>query len=107
MEFDHVLKIVGEFGPHQKRLYFLLCLSIVPAAIQLLLLVFIAAEPTWVCVGSSANNTCPKNRSHCAERHYTSKFTSIISEVIKTNQFHIKISWTDLELNNNELVKKP
>jgi hypothetical protein len=82
MEFDHVLKIVGEFGPHQKRLYILLCLSIVPASIQLLLLVFVAAEPKWICLNSPSNSTCPNNRSHCLERQYTTKFTSIVTEVL-------------------------
>ncbi|EDO46087.1 predicted protein [Nematostella vectensis] len=80
MEFDHVLKIVGEFGPHQRRLYVLLCLSIVPAAIQLLLLVFVAAQPHWICLNSSTNETCPKNKLQCTERQYTSKYTSIITE---------------------------
>ena len=81
MEFDHVLRIIGEFGPHQRRLYALLNLSLIPAAFQLLLQVFVGAEPRWVCVNSSSNETCLKNKSHCLDMQYTSKFTSIVTEV--------------------------
>lgn len=80
MEFDHVLRIIGEFGPHQRRLYVLLNLSLIPAAFQLLLQVFAGAEPSWSCLNSSANETCPRNKSHCLEIQYTSKFTSIVTE---------------------------
>lgn len=81
MEFDHVLRIIGEFGPHQRRLYALLNLSLIPAAFQLLLQVFVGAEPSYVCLNSSSNETCPKNKSHCLEIQYTSEFTSIVTEV--------------------------
>ena len=81
MEFDHVLRIIGEFGPHQRRLYALLNLSLIPAAFQLLLQVYVGAEPKWICLNSSSNETCPKNKSHCSEIQYTSEFTSIVTEV--------------------------
>lgn len=89
MEFDHVLRIIGEFGPHQRRLYALLNLSLIPAAFQLLLQVFVGAEPSWVCVNSSSNETCPKNKSHCLDMQYTSKFTSIVTEVSQPVFFKI------------------
>lgn len=81
MEFDHVLRIIGEFGPHQRRLYALLNLSLIPAAFQLLLQVFVGAEPNWICLNSLSNETCPRNKSHCSEVQYTSEFTSIVTEV--------------------------
>lgn len=89
MEFDHVLRIIGEFGPHQRRLYVLLNLSLIPAAFQLLLQVFAGAEPSWSCLNSSANETCPRNKSHCLEIQYTSKFTSIVTEV----SFNVCVCW--------------
>ena len=81
MEFDQVLRIIGEFGSHQRRVYALLNFSLVPAAFQLLLQVFVGAEPEWICLKSVSNETCPLNKSHCTEIQFTSKFTSIVTEV--------------------------
>lgn len=80
MEFDHVLRIIGEFGPHQRRLYVLLNLSLIPAAFQLLLQVFVGAEPRWTCSGSSTNETCKRNSSVCIETEYSSKSYTIVAE---------------------------
>lgn len=78
MEFDHVLRIIGEFGPHQRRLYVLLNLSLIPAAFQLLLHVFVGAEPIRIC--SLPNETCNRNSSACSEVEYSSKSFTIIAE---------------------------
>lgn len=83
MEFDHVLRIIGEFGPHQRRLYVLLNLSLIPAAFQLLLHVFVGAEPIRIC--SLPNETCNRNSSACAEVEYSSKSFTIIAEVREFN----------------------
>ena len=87
MEFDHVLRIIGEFGPHQRRLYVLLNLSLIPAAFQLLLQVFVGAEPRWTCSGSSTNETCKRNSSVCIETEYSSKSYTIVAEVRIYNLF--------------------
>ena len=49
MDLDSVLKKIGEFGPFQKRLYFLLCLVSIPAAFHNLGYVFWAARPDHWC----------------------------------------------------------
>lgn len=80
MEFDHVLRIIGEFGSYQKRLYILVNLAIVPAAFQMLMNVFIGREPQWICSTSKNNQTCPLDETTCGSIRYTSTFSSIASE---------------------------
>jgi hypothetical protein len=81
MEFDHVLRIIGEFGPYQKRLYILVNLAIIPAAFQMLMNIFIAREPQWSCSGLNSSQSCPKKGRPCDSIRYTSTYTSIASEV--------------------------
>lgn len=81
MEFDHVLRIIGEFGPYQKRLYILVNLAIIPAAFQMLMNVFIAREPQWSCSGLNSTHACPMEGQSCESIRYTSTYTSIVSEV--------------------------
>ena len=82
MEFDHVLRIVGEFGPHQRKLYILLSVSLIPAAFQMLIHVFVGAKPEWTCSSSFKNESCVGNRTDCQEaRRHSLKFTSITTEV--------------------------
>ena len=76
-----MLRIVGEFGPHQRKLYVLLSLSIIPAAFQMLIHVFVGARPDWSCSASSKNESCAGNRSGCVGERYASTFTSIVTEV--------------------------
>lgn len=82
MEFDHVLRIIGEFGPYQKRLYILVNLAIIPAAFQMLMNVFVARSPQWNCSGLNSTETCPMEGQPCETIRYTSTYTSIASEVI-------------------------
>lgn len=81
MEFDHVLRIIGEFGPYQKRLYILVNLAIIPAAFQMLMNIFIAREPQWNCTTLNTSQTCPKEGRSCGTIRFTSSYTSIASEV--------------------------
>ena len=81
MEFDHVLRIIGEFGPYQKRLYILVNLAIIPAAFQMLMNIFIAREPRWNCSALNVSQTCPTGERSCETIRYTSTYTSIASEV--------------------------
>ena len=96
MEFDHVLRIIGEFGPHQRRLYVLLNLSLIPAAFQLLLHVFVGAEPIRIC--SLPNETCNRNSSACAEVEYSSKSFTIIAEVREFNFISLLFSLRSLSV---------
>ncbi|XP_046345229.1 organic cation transporter protein-like [Haliotis rufescens] len=49
MKFDEILKDVGEFGPYQRRVYFLVCLACITSAFQTLLPVFILDMPSYRC----------------------------------------------------------
>lgn len=45
MKFDDVLLKLGEFGPYQKRLYFLLCIPAISVGCYMLNLVIILETP--------------------------------------------------------------
>ncbi|GFR61312.1 solute carrier family 22 member 7, partial [Elysia marginata] len=58
MKFDDLLVAVGEFGPYQKRVYFLLCLPAILCGAQVLSAVFIMAIPDYRCkIPAFANDT--------------------------------------------------
>ena len=89
MEFDHVLRIIGEFGPYQRRLYILVNLAIIPAAFQMLMNIFVARSPQWNCSGLNSTETCPMEGQPCETIRYTSTYTSIASEVIIYRYFFL------------------
>lgn len=45
MAYDDVLLHLGEFGKYQKRIYLLLCLTVIPCAFHKLAGVFLGAVP--------------------------------------------------------------
>lgn len=47
VNIDAVFKVIGEFGPYQKRIYFLVCLPILFVGASNLAFVFIAAVPNY------------------------------------------------------------
>ncbi|CAG5126318.1 unnamed protein product, partial [Candidula unifasciata] len=49
MKFDEILVHVGEFGPYQKRIYFLLCLPALLCGAQFMSIVFTMATPLHRC----------------------------------------------------------
>ncbi|XP_070567474.1 organic cation transporter protein-like [Ptychodera flava] len=49
LKFDDVLEYLGEFGPYQKRLYFLVCLMAICPAMHAFAQVFLAAETDHWC----------------------------------------------------------
>ncbi|XP_070567476.1 organic cation transporter protein-like [Ptychodera flava] len=49
LKFDDVLEYLGEFGPYQKRLYFLVCLMAILSAMPAFAQVFLAAETDHWC----------------------------------------------------------
>ncbi|RUS86172.1 hypothetical protein EGW08_006066 [Elysia chlorotica] len=49
MKFDDLITELGEFGPYQQRLYFIVCLVGITAALQTLAGVFIQATPNHRC----------------------------------------------------------
>ena len=83
MEFDNALKYIGEFGLYQKKFYLLLNFAVMPLSAQLLVLVFVSAPPTWICLDLNSPTTdqqCSTNGSVCSKSVYTSEFTTIGTE---------------------------
>ncbi|XP_050718793.1 organic cation transporter protein-like isoform X1 [Eriocheir sinensis] len=50
VDIDAVFKEIGEFGPYQKRIFFLLCLPVIFVGAGNLAQVFIAASPKYRCL---------------------------------------------------------
>ncbi|XP_017047182.1 organic cation transporter protein [Drosophila ficusphila] len=50
MGYDDVITHLGEFGPYQKRIYYLLCLPAIVCAFHKLAGVFLLAKPDFRCV---------------------------------------------------------
>ena len=89
MDFDSALEQVGEFGRHQKRIYFIVSLISLPLACQMLIIVFIGAVPEWKCPSASGDifhcnsshpACCDKDGSICHGAEFSSEFTSIATE---------------------------
>ena len=89
MDFDSALEQVGEFGRHQKRIYFIVSLISLPLACQMLIIVFIGAVPEWKCPSTSGDilhcnsshpACCDKDGSICHGAEFSSEFTSIATE---------------------------
>lgn len=82
MDVDQVFHLVGEIGP-QQILYFLYTAIIGGLFVsgQMLQIVFTGATPEYQCWNGSKplNKACDLN-DRCDEPHYTSRFTSIITE---------------------------
>ena len=89
MDFDTALQHVGEFGRHQKRIYFLVSLISLPLAAQMLIVVFVGAIPEWKCPSPNGdilhcNSTharcCEEDGSICQGAEFSTEFTSIATE---------------------------
>lgn len=89
MDFDSALKVVGEFGRYQRKRFILISLSAVPMFFQMLLLVFVAATPKWMCPEGDKRNLkhckslescCASDGSICNGAQFTANFTSIATE---------------------------
>lgn len=89
MDFDSALTVVGEFGRYQRKRFILISLSAVPMFFQMLVLVFTAATPKWVCPEDvkgnlnhckSLESCCALDGSICDGAEFTTNFTSIATE---------------------------
>ncbi|XP_059146327.1 organic cation transporter-like protein [Physella acuta] len=49
MKYDEVLEVIGEFGAYQKWMLFLVCLPVIPIAMQSMITVYILASPNHRC----------------------------------------------------------
>lgn len=89
MDVDSILKQIGEFGYHQRKLFILISLSALPCYYQMLLLVFAAATPKWTCPEGnkatlkhckSLESCCASDGTICHGASFTTNFTSIATE---------------------------
>lgn len=86
MDVDEALERIGEFGPAQKKIYFLVSLCQVYGALTVFAISFTGADPGWRCDGSEANLTDPVAKciryelGEC-KPDYSDKFTSVVTEV--------------------------
>ena len=98
MEFDEVLKTVGEFGRVQKSNFLLLASLNGFMAMQMLALAFVGKEPPHVfCADSpiSKLHPCSPKARPCSHYTYSKEFTSIVSEVshvIRQNHVLVALS---------------
>lgn len=89
MDFDGALQQVGEFGRYQRKLFFLIAISAFPCSFQMLVLVFTAATPKWICPEDlnvnikhckSLEGCCDLDGSVCQGASFITNFTSIATE---------------------------
>lgn len=89
MDFDSALQHVGEFGRHQKRIYFLVSFISLPLSAQMLIVVFVGAIPEWKCpspdgdilrCNSTSARCCGEDGAICRGAKFPSDFTSIATE---------------------------
>ncbi|KAK7497693.1 hypothetical protein BaRGS_00011088 [Batillaria attramentaria] len=67
MKFDEIVSVLGEFGPYQKRIYFLICLPSITVYIQMVINIFTMAVPAHRCaVPGLDNDTYAIQDSHHA-----------------------------------------
>ncbi|XP_035825419.1 organic cation transporter protein [Aplysia californica] len=68
MKYDDLVEYLGEFGPYQRRVYFITCMPALAAAIQTLIPVFILAVPDYRCAVPGLTNDTFRHQSVLQER---------------------------------------
>ena len=88
MDIDEVLEKIGDFGPSQRKIYYLLSLTYLWGATIVLLPSFIGLDPGWRCVVDKSNQLQADIRSRCrfyeqgsCTPDYSTEFTSIVTQV--------------------------
>ena len=88
MDIDEALERIGEFGPSQKRIFFLVNLCQVYAALTAFALSFAGNDPGWKCKTTSKEEVITDPDLRClryeqgeCEPVYSKEFTSIVTEV--------------------------
>ncbi|KAJ8315874.1 hypothetical protein KUTeg_008024 [Tegillarca granosa] len=56
MRFDDILRHIGEFGPYQKRLYFILCIPMISSGFHAVISVFLTGTPDHRCAIPGLDN---------------------------------------------------
>ena len=94
LSIDEVLERIGGYGLYQKRLTVIMTImEAINMCYQILIMVFIAAEPSWHCVNNATNCTLegdikPTMKTYNYRCHidrdqweFSKDFTSIVTEV--------------------------
>ena len=90
MDVDEVLERIGEFGPAQRKIFFVIGLTQLYMTISTFAMSFVGIDPGWECVvGNQGNNSViPNSSNKClhyelgdCNPHYSNDFTSIVTEV--------------------------
>ena len=90
MEYDNILKNIGEFGPFQRKVYLILNFLSFFQCFQMFLLVFVADKPRWHCpktnvaisqhLDKNIEHPCFLNGSACENIVFDKEFTSVVTE---------------------------
>jgi len=85
MEIDEAFKIVGEYGPLQRRVFWSMAIPQMFVAWHHILNAFVGAEPHFQCIGTDKKvyTDCKSaDENLCQNFEFSdSNFTSIVSEV--------------------------
>ena len=90
MDVDEVLEKIGDFGPSQRRIYYLICLTHLWIPTVILLPSFTGVDPGWSCVVDESNQLQAVTDIHSRCRYYeqgsctpdySTEFTSIVTQV--------------------------
>ena len=82
LEFDDVLKSVGEFGSWQKALFFLTCtFVIIPSAFQITSVIFVSGTPKFQCTTPDITCDVDKCCKNCTKYEFIQNYTTISTEV--------------------------
>lgn len=81
LEFDDVLKSVGEFGSWQKALFFLTCtFVIIPSAFQITSVIFVSGTPKFQCTTPDITCDVDKCCKNCTKYEFIQNYTTISTE---------------------------
>ncbi|XP_046545783.1 organic cation transporter protein-like [Haliotis rubra] len=78
MKFEDIVKLLGDFGPYQKRLYFLLCIPTISIGIQTIMTVFTLGVPNHRCSLPDWDNDTYAIQGNSHARAVNAAFTSPI-----------------------------
>ncbi|XP_071806680.1 solute carrier family 22 member 15-like [Asterias amurensis] len=94
MEFDHVLKTVGEFGRLQKSNFLFLSSLNTVMATHMLAIAFVGKEPAYISCKDNPiakHHPCSPDARPCNEYAYSHEFTSIVTEwdLVCSNKYKV------------------
>ena len=82
LEFDDVLKSVGEFGLWQKALFFLTCtFVIIPSAFLVTSVIFVSGTPKFQCTTPDITCDVEKCCKNCTKYEFIQNYSTISTEV--------------------------